>query len=77
MNSLLLNTVLFIEKVYAGTMGTQSDSDIYVYLAIICFLGLVLGILYLIKFFRKKIKELQNKDLFQGDDIGIAENEIS
>ena len=77
MNSLLLTTILFIEKVYAGILGSQSDNDIYVYLAIIFFLGIVLGILFLIKFFKNKIKELQNNDLFQGDDIVISENEIS
>ena len=84
MNSLLLTTILFIETVYAGIMGAQSDNDIYVYLAIICFLGMMLGILYLITFFRNKVKELQNKikelqnnDSLQGDDIGILENEVS
>ena len=84
MNSLLLTNILFIEKVYAGAMGAQSDSDIYVYLAIICFLAMILGILYLITFFRNKvkelqniIKELQNNDSLQDDDIGVPENEIS
>ena len=84
MNSLLLTTILFIEKVYAGAMGAQSDNDVYVYLAIICFLGIILGILYLITFFRNKVKELQNKikELqnnysLQGDDIDVPENEIS
>ncbi len=67
MNSLLLTTILFIEKVYAGIMGAQSDNDIYVYLAIIGFLGMILGIFYLIKFFRNKIKELQNNDSLQGN----------
>ena len=77
MNSLLLTTILFIETVYAGIMGAQSDNDIYVYLAIICFLGMMLGILYLIKFFRNKVKELQNNYSLQGDDLSDPENEIS
>ena len=77
MNSLLLTTILFIETVYAGIMGAQSDNDIYVYLAIICFLGMMLGILYLIKFFRNKVKELQNNYSLQGEDLGVPENEIS
>lgn len=77
MNSLLLTTILFIETVYAGIMGAQSDNDIYVYLAIICFLGMMLGVLYLIRFFRNKVKELQNNYSLQGEDLGVPENEIS
>ena len=77
MNSLLLTTILFIERVYAGIMGAQSDNDIYVYLAIICFLGMMLGVLYLIRFFRNKVKELQNNYSLQGEDLGVPENEIS
>ena len=56
MNMLLLIASLFIKLIYAGVMGTQSDDDIYFYFSIIAFLGLILGILYLIKFLKNKLK---------------------
>ena len=57
MNILLLITLLFIKPIFAGVMGAQSDDDIYFYFVIIAFLGLILGILYLIKFLKNKFEE--------------------
>lgn len=56
MKTLLLTSILFfIKKVYAGGGGAgSSESDIYIVPILIAFLLLILGILYLITFFKNK-----------------------
>ena len=55
MKTLILTSILFIKKVYAGGGGAgSSKSDIYIVPILIAFLLLILGILYLITFIKNK-----------------------